>query len=396
LNHEHPIRTKKQRNYDREEDADFSDSCSSLQGESEWWWDFLVQIRENMLVAIANISGYLDLSVYDEPVSRPVLDGLLHWAVCPSAHGQDPFSPMSNSSMLSPQRLALESLCKLCVTDANVDLVIATPPFSRLEKLCAVLTKHLCKNEDQVLREFSVNLLHYLASADSAMARTVAKQSPCVSYLVAFIEQAEQTALGVANQNGINFLRENPDSMGTSLDMLRRAAGTLLHLAKHPDNRPLFMQQEQRLLGLVMSHILDQQVALIVSRVLYQTSRGSGPLTTTQQLEQSSESTTPKSAPEVQKDSISLPPPMPEQKQALMNAPSLPHVPSSQFTQMKSPAIPPPSFPPAQSKLLNSSDDTVKSKLNTINKQLPNATNIATTTAPTSAPAIPQTVTASS
>ncbi|XP_055613391.1 trithorax group protein osa [Uranotaenia lowii] len=280
LHHEHPIRTKKTRNYDREEDADFSDSCSSLQGESEWWWDFLVQIRENMLVSMANIAGQLDLSRFDEPISRPILDGLLHWSVCPSAHGQDPFPTLGSNSVLSPQRLALEALCKLCVTDANVDLVIATPPFSRLEKLCSVLTRHLCKNEDQVLREFSVNLLHYLAAADSAMARTVAMQSPCVSYLVAFIEQAEQTALGVANQHGISYLRDNPDSMGTSLDMLRRAAGTLLHLAKHPDNRPLFMQQEQRLLGLVMSHILDQQVALIISKVLFQCSRGTGPLTT--------------------------------------------------------------------------------------------------------------------
>ncbi|XP_058447429.1 trithorax group protein osa isoform X4 [Malaya genurostris] len=280
LHHEHPMRTKKTRNYDREEDADFSDSCSSLQGESEWWWDFLVQIRENMLVSMANISGQLDLSRFDEPISRPILDGLLHWSVCPSAHGQDPFPTLGTNSVLSPQRLALEALCKLCVTDANVDLVIATPPFTRLEKLCSVLTRHLCKNEDQVLREFSVNLLHYLAAADSAMARTVAMQSPCVSYLVAFIEQAEQTALGVANQHGINYLRDNPDSMGTSLDMLRRAAGTLLHLAKHPDNRPLFMQQEQRLLGLVMSHILDQQVALIISKVLFQCSRGTGPLTT--------------------------------------------------------------------------------------------------------------------
>lgn len=285
IHHEHPVRAKKQRNYDREEDADFTDSCSSLQGEQEWWWDYLIQIRENMLVSLANIAGHLELCNYDEFISRPVLDGLLHWAVCPAAHGQDPFPTLGNHTALSPQRLALEALCKLCVTDANVDLVIATPPFSRLEKLCAVLTRHLCKNEDQVLREFSVNLLHYLAAADSTMARTVAKQSPCVSYLVAFIEQAEQTALGVANTHGINFLRENPDSMGTSLDMLRRAAGTLLHLAKHPDNRPLFMQQEQRLLGLVMSHILDQQVALIISRVLFQCSRGTGPLTTTQ-LEQ--------------------------------------------------------------------------------------------------------------
>ncbi|XP_053964849.1 trithorax group protein osa isoform X3 [Anastrepha ludens] len=276
LNHEHLQRTPKTRNYDREEDTDFSDSCSSLQGEREWWWDYLVHIRENMLVALANIAGHLELSRYDELIARPLIDGLLHWAVCPSAHGQDPFPSCGPNSSLSPQRLALEALCKLCVTDANVDLVIATPPHSRLEKLCAVLTRHLCRNEDQVLREFSVNLLHYLAAADSAMARTVALQSPCISYLVAFIEQAEQTALGVANQHGINYLRENPDSMGTSLDMLRRAAGTLLHLAKHPDNRSLFMHQEQRLLGLVMSNILDQQVALIISRVLFQVSRGTG------------------------------------------------------------------------------------------------------------------------
>ncbi|XP_055644200.1 trithorax group protein osa isoform X2 [Toxorhynchites rutilus septentrionalis] len=305
LHHEHPIRTKKTRNYDREEDADFSDSCSSLQGESEWWWEFLVQIRENMLVSMANIAGQLDLSRFDEPISRPILDGLLHWSVCPSAHGQDPFPTLGLNSVLSPQRLALEALCKLCVTDANVDLVIATPPFTRLEKLCSVLTRHLCKNEDQVLREFSVNLLHYLAAADSAMARTVAMQSPCVSYLVAFIEQAEQTALGVANQHGINYLRDNPDSMGTSLDMLRRAAGTLLHLAKHPDNRPLFMQQEQRLLGLVMSHILDQQVALIISRVLFQCSRGTGPLTTMELESISSSSSKSESKKHSEKDSSS-------------------------------------------------------------------------------------------
>lgn len=286
LHHEHPVRTHKTRNYDREEDADFGDSCSSLHGEQEWWWEFLVQIRENVLVSCANISGHMNLSQYSELIARPVLDGLLHWAVCPSAHGQDPFSATSAGvtgatssaagsppSLLSPQRLALESLCKLCVTDSNVDLVIATPPFSRLEKLCSVLTKHLCRSEDQVLREFSVNLLHYLAAADTSMARVVAMQSPCVSLLVAFIEQAEQSALGVANQHGIGALRENPDSMGTSLDMLRRAAGTLLHLAKHPDNRPLFLQQEQRLLHLVMSQILDQQVAFVIARVLFHISR---------------------------------------------------------------------------------------------------------------------------
>lgn len=269
LHHEHPVRTQKQRNYDRDDDADCGDCCSSLHGESEWWWEFLHHLRENALVCIANMAGHVDLGPYSEDISRPLLDGLLHWAVCPAAQGQDAFPTVSTSSLLSPQRLALEALCKLCVTDANVDLVIATPPYSRLDRLCAVLTRLLCRSEEQVLREFSVNLLHYLAAADSGMARTIAVQSPCVSLLVAFIEQAEASALGVANQHGIAALRDNPDCMGTSLDMLRRAARTLLSLAKHPDNRALFLQQEQRLLALVMSQILDQQVAAIIARVLY-------------------------------------------------------------------------------------------------------------------------------
>lgn len=37
LHHEHPVRTQKQRNYDRDDDADYGDCCSSLQGEEEWW-----------------------------------------------------------------------------------------------------------------------------------------------------------------------------------------------------------------------------------------------------------------------------------------------------------------------------------------------------------------------
>lgn len=90
-----------------------------------------------------------------------------------------------------------------------------------------------------------------------------------VALLLGFIEQAEQNAMVVAQQHGVNALRDNPDSMGTSLDMLRRAASTLGNLSKHPDNVPLFLRQEQRLLALVMSQILDQGVASILSNVLF-------------------------------------------------------------------------------------------------------------------------------
>lgn len=125
----------------------------------------------------------------------------------------------------------------------------------------------------QVLREFSVVLLSNLSQADSSMARAIALQGACIPLLITFVEQAEQSALQVANSQGINALRENPELMGTTLDMVRRAAGTLRCLAKVPSNRTLFLQHQQRLLALVMSQILDQGVASIIADVLYEGSR---------------------------------------------------------------------------------------------------------------------------
>ena len=39
--HWHPVRTSKQRNYDRGDEEDFSDSCTSLTEQAEWWWEHL-------------------------------------------------------------------------------------------------------------------------------------------------------------------------------------------------------------------------------------------------------------------------------------------------------------------------------------------------------------------
>ena len=270
--HWYPKRAPKQRNYDRGEDASEAtdESCTSLlNGETEWWWDFLHVIRENVMVVLANISGALELSPFDEDVVRPILHGLLEWSVSSSSYAQDPFPYVGAHSTLSPQRLAIETLTKLCLHESNVDLILTTPPFSRIVKLTRFLAKKLYRYEDQVLREFSINMLFYLSAADTGVARTIAVADQTVGLLLGFIEQAEQNALVVAQQHGVNALRDNPDSMGTSLDMLRRAASTLFNLSRHADNIPLFVTHEQRLLSLVMSQILDQGVASILSNVLF-------------------------------------------------------------------------------------------------------------------------------
>jgi AT-rich interactive domain-containing protein 1 len=272
--HWYPKRTPKQRNYDRGDKAEDEDasaeSCTSLaSGENEWWWDYLHVIRENVMVVLANISGSLELAPFDEDIVRPVLHGLLEWSVSSSSYAQDPFPYVGANSQLSPQRLAIETLTKLCLHETNVDLILTTPPYSRIVRLTRFLAKKLYRYEDQVLREFSINMLYYLSAADSGVSRTIATADHTIGLLLGFIEQAEQNAMVVAQQHGVNALRDNPDSMGTSLDMLRRAASTLHNLSRHPDNIPLFVTHEQRLLCLVMSQILDQGVASILSNVLF-------------------------------------------------------------------------------------------------------------------------------
>ncbi|XP_028170333.1 trithorax group protein osa [Ostrinia furnacalis] len=270
LHHEHAPRAARARAYEpARDDAEPDACCSSLRGAAEWWWDALAQLREDALVCCANVAGGVELAAQPEAVARPLLDGLLHWSVCPAAVAGDAPPAAHAGSPLSPRRLALEALCKLCVTDANVDLVLATPPRGRIGALCAGLARDLCRPERPVVREFAVNLLHYLAGAGGGAAREVAAQAAAVAQLVAFIERAEHAALGVVNQHGVAALRDNPDAMGTSLDMLRRAAATLRRLAGHAENRPLLRRHERRLLALVMSQILDQKVAHELAGVLF-------------------------------------------------------------------------------------------------------------------------------
>lgn len=238
--------------------------------EKEWWWESLHLIRENTMVTLANISGQLDLSIFPESIALTLLDGLLHWAVCPSSYAQDAFPSAPNT--LSPRRLAYEALSKLSIYEFNVDLILATPPWSRIEKFLNNLTCSLVRNEDQTTREFSIVLISNFANADPSVVRVLALSSYSVSLLLGFIEQAEHSALNTANTHGIQYLRENFDSIGTTPDMVRRAAAILRTLARYNENHSLFIQHEQRLLSLSMSQILDNSISSIIADILYECS----------------------------------------------------------------------------------------------------------------------------
>ncbi|XP_014677449.1 PREDICTED: trithorax group protein osa-like, partial [Priapulus caudatus] len=264
---------------EEEDDAVTRRYCTSLDTRVDAWASPCVDaLRENALVTLTNVAGRLHLMSHPESIVLPILDGLLHWVVCPSSYARDALPTTTAAVALSPQRLALEALAKMSIQEHNVDLLLATPPYERLEAFFALLAANLARAREQPTREMSVVLLSNLVAADTAAARAVAGQRAVVPNLLAFLEEFEANALAVANAHGVAALRDGPEIMGTSLDMLRRAAGALACLARGSAAaaaRPLLARYQPRLLHLVMSQILDQQVALLVSDVLYEVTRGS-------------------------------------------------------------------------------------------------------------------------
>ncbi|XP_077396183.1 AT-rich interactive domain-containing protein 1B isoform X3 [Festucalex cinctus] len=262
LHHQHPERTRSPPSYERDEKR--GKGLSS--GQFEWWWECLGQLREDAMVTLANIAGQLDLSAYADTICLPVLDGLLHWMVCPSAEARDPFPSAAGCSQLTPQRLVLECLCKLSIQEGNVDLLLATPPFSRQEKLFTVLVRYVGQRKAQVYREMAVAITSHLAQGDPTAARVIAMQKGGVGNLVAFLEDGVSVAQYQHSPHGfMGHAHADPPSVS----MLCRAAKGLLAMAKVEENKTEFVLYESRLLDISISSVLNAGVVAIICQVLF-------------------------------------------------------------------------------------------------------------------------------
>lgn len=267
LHHEHPKRKWTPPTYQREEERSLA--CSK----DEWWWDCLGALHENTLVTLANISGQLDLSVYPESICLPILDGLLHWMICPSAEAQDPFCTASGFSSLTPQRLVLECLCKLSIQDCNVDLLLATPPFSRQERLFATLVHHVGERKSQVCREMAVAVLANLAQGDPTAARAIALQKGSIGTLIGFLEDSLAMAQYQQSSHSLLHAGHPTHPEPPSINMMCRAAKALMAIAQVEENQPEFVLYESRLLDITLSSVLNSSVAAMLCEVLFKLGR---------------------------------------------------------------------------------------------------------------------------
>lgn len=233
-----------------------------------WWWDCLDVLRENTLVILSNIAGQLDLSIFPESVSCPIITGLLHWVTCPSAKAVDPLPDTAMAYALSPQRLVLEALAKMSISEINVDFILATPPITRLDTLFMHLVQFIGQKKHPVMRQFALVLLSNLAQGSEAASRLLAQQKMVVPLLVECIESSEHASCASRGQLVGGYNPDDPSSL--SVAMLRRAATTLHCLAKVPPNRTVFLPYRDRTLYLATSQYVEPSVSSILMDMLFE------------------------------------------------------------------------------------------------------------------------------
>lgn len=235
---------------------------------NHWWWDCLDVLQENTLVVLSNVSGQLDLSIYPESISYPIVDGLLHWVVCPSSRSVDPLPDFSMVTSLSPQKLVLETLAKMSILESNVNFILATPPLSRLDLIFSNLVQWFGQKKLPVVRQFALVLMANLAQGDESLGQMIGEQRMTVSLLLECLELAEQAACTSGGQLVGGYNPDDPNSL--SIAMLRRAA-TLLHcLTKVPSNRTAFLPFRDRLLYLSTSEYVEPSISSILMDMLFE------------------------------------------------------------------------------------------------------------------------------
>jgi len=249
--------------------------------DDESWLECVNLLRENTLVTIANIAGQLRLNYLDEDVIQLYAHGLIHWSICKSKEAQDTLITISETSMLSPQRLAIETLSKMTIHEINVDLILVT--ISNMRPYLNMLVNILCsewlvKRDDETLREFAIVLMTAMAKCDQFAARAISKY---VSFLIGYIEEFEEQTRRITlthpnlNTNNEGYSNINEEHLGTTIEMLRRCANCIMYLSLFNENISYIMKYEHRLLDLTTSQYVDYKVVQTLAQVLFYCSSSS-------------------------------------------------------------------------------------------------------------------------
>jgi hypothetical protein len=224
------------------------------------------QLRDDAFTILSFISGSIDLFDLDSGISYPIFDALIHWTVSHSVLSKDPLVPWG---IICPRDFCLEIVAKMSVIDHNVDLFLSTGSPKRIEEFVRIVSDLLHMGEDTPIREFALVIMSALCQASEDICVVAALETNIVKNVISFMEAVDSKMHEVVSTKGMNELRTNPECIGTSIGMLRRAGYLLGYIVQYETCRKPFLKYMNNLINLTISHYMDTRVAIQIASIVH-------------------------------------------------------------------------------------------------------------------------------
>jgi AT-rich interactive domain-containing protein 1 len=228
--------------------------------------DVANQLRDDAFTILSFISGSIDLFDLDSEISYPIFNALIHWTVSHSVLSKDPIVPWG---IICPRDFCLEIIAKMSVIENNVDLLLSTGSWKRIEEFVRIVSDLLHMGEDTPIREFALVIMGALCQASESVCVIAALETNIVKNVISFMEAVDSKMHEVVSTKGMNELRNNPECIGTSIGMLRRAGLLLSYIVQYESCRKPFLKYMNNLINLTISHYMDTRVAIQIASIVH-------------------------------------------------------------------------------------------------------------------------------
>jgi hypothetical protein len=229
--------------------------CSILSFESSWRSELLETLSEDSAVILLNLSLEIEMTELQKP--EVIINSLLNLAATRAAQNDVARTLDRQLDPVDTYRTVLETLVRLATRDDNVDMILSTRPFKRLNKIVKLLFENIQQDYCQILKELSITLLAQLLLPQSPLTQFAAKIENSVKSLILFIEN------------------QNPDS---SIHTRRLACSILVSMSHSRLNHSSLIKFEGKLADLFGNSIIHPEIQQKLADCLFQLSTMSHPL----------------------------------------------------------------------------------------------------------------------
>ena len=108
-----------------------------------------------------------------------------------------------------------------------------------------------------VFREFALVIMNAVCQASELACIVAGTETDIVKNTITFMEITDATMYQIVSQQGMHFLKDNQDLMGTTFGMLRRACNLLNSIVEKEECKKTFLKNIGNLMNLTLSHYVS-------------------------------------------------------------------------------------------------------------------------------------------